>query len=153
MFQAPVLWRGIIYAILMSFGKLSCGLWLLRLSTPEKNESDAGKGKLKSRQLPRPKSVYPASILGCAMVARGEIGFLISALAATNGIFNAEGEASEKAAVESELYLIVIWAILLCTVAGPMTLGFLVRRVRLLQQQKPCTDGAKEHPLGVWALS
>lgn len=87
------------------------------------------------------------------MVARGEIGFLISALAAANGIFNTDGQATETGAVESELYLIVTWAILLCTVAGPVTLGFLVRRVRLLQQQQPFPGGAKEHPLDVWAIS
>ncbi|OCT45352.1 Na+/H+ antiporter [Cladophialophora carrionii] len=104
MFQGPVIWRGLVYAALMAIGKLCCGLWLVRFTTlssgspktvPRAVASPSGPMDPKSKQkkpplhrsLPQPRSLYPASILGCAMVARGEIGFLISALAATNGIF------------------------------------------------------------------
>jgi hypothetical protein len=137
----------------MALGKLSCGLWLLRLSTSPKNASRVNKKKGSPKSFPRPKSVYPASILGCAMIARGEIGFLISALAAANGIFNAEDKATGTTTAESELYLIVTWGILLCTVVGPVALGFVVRRVRRLQQQATGPDGGKEDPLGTWAIS
>lgn len=153
MFRGPVLWRGLVYAILMALGKLSCGLWLLRLSTPKRDRSETRRGKGKSKQFNRPRSVYPASILGCAMVARGEIGFLISALAATNGIFDAKDQTSERATTQSELYLIVTWAILLCTVAGPVALGFLVKRVKMLEQRTPRSGVAKDQPLGNWAIS
>ncbi|KAJ5646103.1 Sodium/hydrogen exchanger family-domain-containing protein [Penicillium lividum] len=33
MFQGSVVWRGVIYALLMVFGKMLTGLWLVRLST------------------------------------------------------------------------------------------------------------------------
>ncbi len=45
------------------------------------------------------------------MVARGEIGFLISAVAASNGIFSANGNGNQST---SDIYLVVTWAILLC---------------------------------------
>lgn len=158
MFRGSIFWRGVVYAILMALGKLACGLWLLRLSTSAKNTNGVNKKKGNKKKgspksFPRPKSLYPASILGCAMIARGEIGFLISALAAANGIFKAEDKATGTTTDESELFLIVTWGILLCTVVGPVTLGFVVRRVRRLQQQGPGPDGGKEDPLGTWAIS
>lgn len=49
------------------------------------NNSDNGS----STSLPRkPRSLYPASIIGLTMVARGEIGYLIASLAETDGIFS-----------------------------------------------------------------
>lgn len=54
LFRGRVIWRGILYAVLMSVGKLLCGAWLLR--TRERWRA--------------------AVFLGGAMVARGEIGLL-----------------------------------------------------------------------------
>ncbi|KAG6104650.1 hypothetical protein E4U14_005564 [Claviceps sp. LM454 group G7] len=78
---------------------------------------------------PKPRSLYPASIIGCAMVARGEIGFLISSIAESNDIFSSSSGRSST----SDLFLIVTWAIVLCTILGPLAVGLLVRRVRRLQ--------------------
>ncbi|KAJ3497580.1 hypothetical protein NLG97_g1791 [Lecanicillium saksenae] len=64
----------------------------------------------------KPLSIYPASILGCAMMARGEIGFLISSIAESEGIFRDDGEVNSN----SKLFLCVTWAIVLCTVVGPL---------------------------------
>lgn len=89
------------------------------------------------------------------MVARGEIGFLISALAASNGIFGAKDATSEPGSsnLESDLYLIVTWAILLCTVVGPLALGFLARRVKRLQAERAKSGTAGgEDPLGIWGV-
>ncbi|KEF53526.1 uncharacterized protein A1O9_10501 [Exophiala aquamarina CBS 119918] len=152
MCRGPVLWRGVTYAIIMAFGKLSCGLWLLRLSKLSNNPSGTTEKKRTAVSVMRPISMYPASILGSAMIARGEIGFLISALAATNGIFNGENKDADAPANESEIFLVVTWGILLCTVAGPLALGLLMRRVRRLQQKGPGPDGGKEDPLGIWAV-
>lgn len=33
MFRGSIVWRGIVYTVLMAFGKLVCGLWLVRFST------------------------------------------------------------------------------------------------------------------------
>jgi hypothetical protein len=93
----------------------------------------------------KPKSLYPASILSLAMVARGEIGYLIASLAESNGIF---GETSDGSS--SETYLIVVWAISLCTLIGPISVGTLVKRVKALQMQRTNTGGPD--PLGVWGI-
>ncbi|KAL4794971.1 Sodium/hydrogen exchanger family-domain-containing protein [Aspergillus venezuelensis] len=221
MFQGSVVWRGVVYAVLMTFGKMCTGMWLVRFSptagmsrfvrsfkTPfsytrscirpsarlksEKSRQPAeaagndqaqhGNGtadisssepaqhnndeqdsavnrdnvspQLPSSQEthrqpssslpPNPKSLYPASILSLAMVARGEIGYLIASLAESNGIF---GDTSQGS---TETYLIVVWAISLCTLIGPISVGTLVKRVKTLQTQRANTGGAD--PLGVWAI-
>lgn len=174
MFRGPVIWRGLVYALLMAVGKLCCGVWLVRFAKPSgmprassqtpasvaaktrhcNNEQSPRKAR---NSLPRPKSLYPASILGCAMVARGEIGFLISALAASNGIFTGRKAGSPTSAddsLDSEIYLIVTWAILLCTIAGPLALGVLTRRVKRLQKERSQRGehGTKEDPLGPWGV-
>ncbi len=66
------------------------------------------------------------------MVARGEIGFLIASSAEERGVF-----APTTATVGTEdtnngpfqIYLVVIWAIVVCTVVGPLVVGILVRRI------------------------
>lgn len=93
---------------------------------------------------PKPKSLYPPSILGLAMVARGEVGYLIASIAESQGIFS--NESSEG---PSEIYLVVIWAISLCTLIGPILVGTLVRRVKKLQQSR---GNMGSDPLGVWGI-
>ncbi|EXJ63325.1 uncharacterized protein A1O5_11646 [Cladophialophora psammophila CBS 110553] len=184
MFRGSVIWRGLVYATFMAVGKLFCGMWLIRFfnsssttspsprpqpaTKSDKQDKNTKLAKTKTaprrRSLPRPKSLYPASILGCAMVARGEIGFLISALAATNGIFTsksatgnaaAPAAAGDAAGLVSDLSLIVTWAILLCTIVGPLALGFLAKRVKRLQDERARDGGhgTKEDPLGIWGVN
>ncbi|PGG97955.1 hypothetical protein GX51_07068 [Blastomyces parvus] len=220
MFQGSVVWRGVVYATLMTFAKMCTGLCLVRYSplfsrgtsmqllkaplayitscihrpakariakgrsqptengqvqeriqpsekpSPEpanadiqhKLPTDREPTDLSTRAQPhenrplsvpslppKPKSLYPASILSLAMVARGEIGYLIASLAESNGIF---GETSGGAS--SETYLVVVWAITLCTLVGPISVGTLVRRVKALQMQRANTGGPD--PLGVWGI-
>ncbi|KAK2784493.1 hypothetical protein FQN53_008483 [Emmonsiellopsis sp. PD_33] len=118
------------------------------------------------KKWPRPRSLYPASILGMAMVARGEIGFLISSLGESSGIFTGQpmgagsgGDDDDgQEAAASDIYLVVTWAIMLCTVIGPVTVGMLVRRVKRLQEQHDKGrghDGGREgvdDPLGIWGV-
>jgi hypothetical protein len=177
MFRGPVIWRGIVYACLMAVGKLVCGLWLVRFDSnysfrvrrndnkgkgrakqePEPKPTPAGsatKSKPKPPDLPKPKSLYPASILGFAMVARGEIGFLVSAIAQSNGIFDSTSLDPTSGDSSQDLFLVVTWAIMLCTIIGPVAVGLIVRRVRRLQSQR---NGFSERngqadPLGIWGL-
>jgi hypothetical protein len=177
MFRGPVIWRGIIYASFMAAGKLACGVWLVRfdanctfrISWKDKKGKKEGeyelepspnppgspaKPKLKSSGLPKPKSLYPAFILGSAMVARGEIGFLVSAIAQSNGIFSSIGPDSSSAETVQDLFLIVTWAIMLCTIIGPVAVGLIVLRVRRLQRQPKTLverNGGGD-PLGIWRL-
>lgn len=82
------------------------------------------------------------------MVARGEIGYLIASIAETNGIFSQQHSSSGGGS--SQIYLVVIWAITLCTFVGPMSVGTLVRRVKKLQKQRKRSGGPD--PLGVWGI-
>lgn len=189
MFDGDIVWRGLVYTILMTLGKLLTGLWLvgfnvklprllaplLRPSSPwswclgakiaksPKEASTRTRGKApitsslseqdvqdrstatpspapwgdqNSRHPPstpsnvrKPLSLYPASIIGTAMVARGETGFLISSLAESKGIF---AESSPEDIGASRIYLVVTWAIMLCTITGPVAVGTLVKRVKRL---------------------
>lgn len=221
MFTGPVIWRGLVFTILMIFAKLVCGLWLVRFAPMprgkaiasalpsmhsltfgllgtagtraektdrgEQTQSDSiplprlrtpgtfqnsnslrdSTGMEPNRRLPdssslaqntrvganitrkrsaltKPKSLYPAAILGSAMVARGEIGFLISSVAEANGVYGEGGNTEE--------FLIVTWAILLCTLIGPITVGLLVKRVKRLQQDERRKSVGKEDPLGIWGV-
>ncbi|KAE8151469.1 Sodium/hydrogen exchanger family-domain-containing protein [Aspergillus avenaceus] len=210
MFDGKIIWRGVVYAVLMAFGKLVTGLWLVRFPVTSyvrilikpfaqmaafctqprvksKNIDQARKKKKETRSqtpqgqssthnqtetsdIPRfssqeklsqtltqtsnqihttmthkPKSLYPASILGLAMISRGEIGYLIASLAESKGIFGASPRGES-----SEVYLVVVWAISLCTLVGPICVGSLVRRVKSLQRGRQDVGG--EDPLGVWGI-
>ena len=205
MFEASVVWKGLSYGALMAIGKLSCGIWLVRLpripylrlikhkSIPSPGSDAAQRSSepprtadpvhrepcisTQGRQMetnqppsqpknvesppailvtqkgpPRPLSLYPASILGCAMVARGEIGFVIVAVAQSRGIFDAREQTAD-----SEIFLVATWAIVLCTILGPVCVGLLVRRVRRLEQRaipSPYSSGGARNDavLGVWGV-
>ncbi|KAI0846378.1 Sodium/hydrogen exchanger family-domain-containing protein [Daldinia vernicosa] len=228
MFSGEVIWRGVIYGILMAIGKMMCGLWLVRfplslstsglvrafvsffssryralfsrfrhprkanssppakttvptegvelepvaVTTPQsirdgksegvvdpsgemlqRRESQAGKdsGLQETATPAKPLSLYPAAIVSSAMVARGEIGFLISAVAESNGVFRRPSDSGKEGA--SELFLIVTWAIVLCTIFGPICVGMLVGRVKKLEARaaKAGERGTK-NVLGVWGV-
>ena len=223
MFTGRVIWRGLVYTILMVFAKVICSLWLVRFvpmprakaiskvlpsikltafgfkkssskASEATNEETARTAAAsvatnqhpqdavlrqsnsslhvspaldsasstsigepsalnvrptanttrKRTALPRPKSLYPAAILGSAMVSRGEIGFLISSVAEANEVFGAGGNTEE--------FLVVTWAILLCTLIGPITVGLLVKRVKRLQQAERKKANGQEDPLGIWGV-
>ncbi|KAH7418298.1 Sodium/hydrogen exchanger family-domain-containing protein [Cadophora sp. MPI-SDFR-AT-0126] len=214
MFKGPIVWRGIVYTILMLFAKLVTGLWLVRLdisslklhvpkvlrsilrfpascmgSSKGKSKDDVGAGQQGTElsqeatskkaedtapesqptdqspprsisaappsrpstppKVNKPLSLYPAAMLGTAMTARGEIGFLIASLAETTGLFSPSGEPSSQS---SEIYLVVTWAIVLCTVIGPLGIGTLAKRVRRLQKERREGRSEAADPLGIWGV-
>jgi hypothetical protein len=77
------------------------------------------------------------------MVSRGEIGFLISSLADSNEIFSSGGN--------DDIFLIVTWAIVLCTVVGPVGVGLLVKRLKRLEMARDAGGGGRD-VLGVWGV-
>lgn len=175
MFIGSVVWRGLVYTVLMTIGKLACGLWLLRVPIPfvmpkpisraidrilrRKGAVHAARNRKahKISSTPdKPVSVYPGLILGSAMVARGEIGYLISSLAEAGGVFRPISAKRAAAGEEepSEAFLVITWAITLCTIMGPVTMGLLVDRVRRLERQA-MRDGQQTHSanvLGSWGI-
>ena len=227
MFTGTVVWRGIVFTILMLIGKFVTGIWLIRIATPSGTMATKIKPFLKRLNIPqwsflglgrcgkgpkpetgstsddpaskampnaplalttdrepsstqsidRPRSavylqrlssatptapeatsstkksrsLYPASIIGTAMMARGEIGFLIAAVAESKGTFASPNDSAAQESSGSTIYLVVIWAVVLCTVIGPVSVGLLVRRVKRLQRQHR-EHGGGEDPLGVWRV-
>jgi hypothetical protein len=201
MFSGSIVWRGIIYSILMMIGKLATGVWLVRISFPWSsldfliptryklpNASKNGNGRARdspvgtskdehmlhnlgqrspvgpdsataqiglktisntNRPAPaKPLSLYPPAILGLAMTARGEIGFLIASIAESQGIFSNISNPSGPTG-SSQIYLVVVWAIVLCTMLGPLGVGLLVRRVKRLESSGGSKRGGV---LGVWGV-
>ncbi|KAJ5158080.1 Cation/H+ exchanger [Penicillium coprophilum] len=131
------IWRGIVYTLLMAFSKCIVGIWipiwqLARLHKSHKNESSdqhKTRGEPKSendstsddestqRKGDRWKRAWlAAALLGSAMVARGEIGLLIIEIGH-----------NETPYVSEEGFITGVWAILLNTIIGPITVGLLVR--------------------------
>ena len=67
------------------------------------------------------RSWKPATFLGMAMVARGEIGLLIIQVGLNQTPFLSE-----------PAFVTAAWAIILNTIIGPMSVGLLLRRQRLV---------------------
>jgi hypothetical protein len=85
------------------------------------------------------------------MVARGEIGFLISSIAESDGIYKGtENTGSESA---SDIFLIVSWAIVLCTVLGPICVGVFVRKIRHERASQGLEGRNEDITCGIWAVS
>ncbi|KAH7390508.1 Sodium/hydrogen exchanger family-domain-containing protein [Pyrenochaeta sp. MPI-SDFR-AT-0127] len=123
-----------------------------RVTSPiDVTSSTAARTEPRSSPSPaKPLSLHPPLILALAMCARGEIGFLISGVAESNGIFSSSSQPSDG---PSDIFLVVTWAIVLCTIAGPLGVGLLVRRVKKLQEQKnKQQQGAGRDVLGVWGV-
>ncbi|OQE40887.1 hypothetical protein PENCOP_c005G07125 [Penicillium coprophilum] len=132
------IWRGVVYTLLMAFAKCIVGIWvpiwqLARLhKSHDKEPSDQHKtrGEPKNennstsdddqstqRKGDRWKRAWlAAALLGSAMVARGEIGLLIIEIGH-----------NETPYVSEEGFITGVWAILLNTIIGPITVGLLVR--------------------------
>lgn len=188
MFRGSVVWRGIVYTILMAAEKLVCGLWLVRFPlAPLKDSLGRVLAGLRLSSIPhiwgkkgsrinrpraeneqgghqdtvtpttrhtapasKPASLHPPVILACAMTARGEIGFLISSVAESNGVFSS---GQPERGSTSDMFLIVTWAIVLCTIFGPLGVGLSVRRVKRLEAKKNSErEGTGRDVLGVWGV-
>ena len=90
------------------------------------------------------------------MVARGEIGFLISSLANSQGLLSAISSKGSPSQDESNpIFLVVTWAIVLCTIIGPVTVGLLVRRLKALEKRaeaEASVEGVNRNELGSWGV-
>ncbi|KAH0586760.1 hypothetical protein H2248_007967 [Termitomyces sp. 'cryptogamus'] len=69
------------------------------------------------------------------MMARGKVAFLIASIAQGAGIFT-----------NGEIYMVIIWAAMLCTIIGPIGTGIIVKSMAIQQQTetKPLLPGAAE---------
>ena len=178
LFHGPVVWRGMVYTVLMVLGKCATSVWLfafpvlnkfiskVKTKIPQSNRN-AQADKVPTQSPPRsahpPSQIFPDSemtsksiisddfdtshnppiihrntilamnydnphtaktsqkyiyavlLLSFAMTTRGEIGFLIAAV----------GQSIDILAPE-DVYLVVIWAVILCTLLGSIGVGIVV---------------------------
>ena len=73
-------------------------------------------------------SLAPAAFMGIAMVARGEIGLLIAQIARGGSSPSGDSVSAGDSLLGEEPFLVCLWAILLCTLMGPIGIGFIIRR-------------------------
>ncbi|ORY09414.1 hypothetical protein BCR34DRAFT_625723 [Clohesyomyces aquaticus] len=109
LWTAEAFWKGPIYTILMLVGKVVVGLVIPVAAI---NRRPPGTS-IREYFI---ESFWPAILLGSAMVACGEIGLLIVQLGLNN-----------KPYLSREAFVTAVWAIVLNTILGPVTIGFIVK--------------------------
>jgi len=156
MFQGSIVWKGIVYSILMIIAKGLVSLVIYfeyfrklwyngrkRTSAPRNTQNIA------SQPTPNPQSESPrmeqavadssvshpphsiALLVGFSMIARGEIGFLIASLSQSSGTLTLRHrDGMETQNSGEEIFLVIVWAVVLCTISGPIGVGIIVRRLR-----------------------
>ncbi|VDB85375.1 unnamed protein product [Peniophora sp. CBMAI 1063] len=110
---ARIVWQGFVFSILMAIGKAAAGVWWL--VWPGRSVNDDPSSRLSRRT--------GALFIGIALIARGEIALLVASLA--RSILQESPRGTQE-----ELYSIVMWSTLACTVGGAMGVGFVVNRMR-----------------------
>jgi hypothetical protein len=159
MFSGSIVWKGFVYSLLMMVAKLLVSLviyfeyftrvWSSRRKTarqkktPPIREQQLGSPAMNLPALSEPpresEEAGPISrpphsvalLVGSAMVARGEIGFLIASLSRSSGTLalrHSDGTTTESSG--EQIFLVLVWAVVLCTIAGPIGVGILVRQLR-----------------------
>ncbi|KAK4183966.1 putative Na(+)/H(+) antiporter [Podospora australis] len=117
LWTGEMIWKGLVLTVLMVFSKLIVGIvvpiWDIIHLKFQKPSSE----KATIRQV-MAAGWAPATLLGMAMVARGEIGLLIIQI----GL-------NETPYLTKEAFLIGVWAIVLNTIIGPVSVGVLLKRV------------------------
>ena len=70
-------------------------------------------------------SRYAALLLGLGMTTRGEIGFLIAAVSQSVDVVDSP-----------DVYIVIIWAIILCTFLGAIGVGLVARKIKRMHQSE-----------------
>lgn len=160
MFAGSIVWKGIVYSVLMILAKgmvstvLYFEYFMKKWKTKNavvrwwrrKKPSQPDSVQMTANPLPRGNSNSDHSpnaelstgpphsmalLVGLAMIARGEIGFLIASLSQSSGTLTLRRK--DSLTTESsgeEIFLIIVWAVVVCTVVGPLGVGIIVRRIR-----------------------
>lgn len=136
------MWRGVVYAMLMVLGKVLVGAVLLSWPRPARARPDTDSATIIVLDLPLPHEEAPTTpqipikdasasgrswagaFLGFALVARGEIGILIAQVAHAKNQEQQQQPGGLRI-LSLEPYLVSLWAILLCTIVGPVAVGWI----------------------------
>ncbi|TIA97040.1 hypothetical protein E3P77_01326 [Wallemia ichthyophaga] len=156
LFTAKRFWQGLVYSVFMLIGKLLVGIWIPIRDCVSKETVVVGDEENKKRKTkwglgkPNKDSWVAGLLLGSAMLARGEIGVLILQVSLTTSQANASSP-NAITVMDTETYLIGIWAVAWNTIIGPVIFGQLVKfmgkgvidshwgstlRIRLEQEEK-----------------
>lgn len=126
MFAGSIIWKGIVYTILMILGKGSVAIVIysehIILNIRKDKSASIDTARIQRESIPTNKSGTPHStalLVGSAMVARGEIGFLIASLSQSSGtlVFKTRNGTNTQTAGE-DVFLVIVWAVVLCTIIG-----------------------------------
>ena len=80
-------------------------------------------------------ALIPSGTNGTARVTCGEIRFAITPVAERKGIFSSSG-AGEAQLGSSGIFLVAIWAKILCSASGSVAVGILIKEVTRLQSSE-----------------
>ena len=145
-----------IYSLLMILGKglvssvVYCDyfakVWIDRTLTPGGREKNPpSQVSHVRREAPRdleartgcPHAI--ALLVGFAMIARGEIGFLIASLSQSSDTLTLRRRDDTDIEHSGEdLFLVITWAVVICTITGPLGVGLIVKRLRFVTSES-CT--------------
>ncbi|KDR82775.1 hypothetical protein GALMADRAFT_58453 [Galerina marginata CBS 339.88] len=134
-----VVWRGVVYALLMILAKMAVGLWILVWPEPgrrheisamlwwwehQQQDPRGSKSQARGDNPSEPTRTRAAALLGLAMVARGEIALIVAQLA--RPLLLGASSTIQVGTTDEEPFAIVIWAILVSTVGGALGVGLLL---------------------------
>ena len=156
MFQGSIVWKGIVYSILMIFAKglvslviyfeYLATLWKKRIPRKQRTSNSLSGVTSICPGITQPPLSTPspphsiALLISLAMISRGEIGFLIASLSQSSGTLGLHGrDSAETSSSREEIFLVIIWAVVVCTITGPIGVGIIVRRIH---------QGGSEHHVG-----
>lgn len=178
LFGGTTVWQGVVYSLVCLVSKLACGVFVLvdhiwkkwRTSKPRRarpptastasvpsegtsepagqnepaNTSDSTFPATANTDKQRTPSLWPVTtLLGSAMVARGEISLLIA---------NVARETSPEL-MPADLFYLVIWATLVCTILGPVAVGVIVKRMERQGSMLPVEWGPQAGPAAMPAAA
>lgn len=109
LWTAEAVWKGLVYTILMLIGKVVVGLVIPAATILQRPRDTSVRDCLT-------ETFWPAMLLGCAMVARGEIGLLIVQIGLNNTPY-----------LSKDAFITAVWAIVLNTILGPVAVGFILK--------------------------
>ncbi|ESK91237.1 sodium-hydrogen antiporter [Moniliophthora roreri MCA 2997] len=131
--SSRVIWRGWVYSLLMMVAKMLTGIPFIAWSDKDTGKrwfrlggrKQSGGGSISSAPTTLTLTDLQSAVLvGIAMVARGEIALIVAQLA--RPLLNGD-EGNEEGT--SEAFAVVIWAILVNTVAAAAGVGLMLRRM------------------------
>ncbi|KAJ6562491.1 Cation/H+ exchanger [Mycena capillaripes] len=137
--SSRVVWRGIVYSLVMGLAKMVVGLWMLVWSDPGTGHGWFGRRLPPSRtdreidgtdedlsaEIAAPLQsdftrTGAAALVGLAMIARGEVALIVAEI--SRPLLGTSGPQQT-----AEPFAIVIWATLLNTAAGAILVGLLLK--------------------------